>query len=288
MKAVIGTVFGSLTLLAVPQRGSKGKALFRCACGNEKEIRLGHVTSGATVSCGCAKRSVFVVAGQKSGRLTVINPEAGVRGKARAALCQCECGTKKLVDVWQIANQVTRSCGCLVVDVASKLALRHGEEGTRLYKIWHGIKCRCQTPSAGNYPRYGGRGIAVCDEWSNSYESFRDWAVGAGYADDLQIDRIDNNGNYEPSNCRWVKSVVNANNRGNHHWLTAFGERKTLAEWSRDPRCKISWHALKQRARKSPMSPEEILTLDSERARKRGHELRKRLGNAVPESGREG
>lgn len=286
MKPLVGSAFGSLTLLSLPERGMGSKALFRCVCGKEKLIRLSHVTTGATVSCGCVKRKVFVSKGQKSGRLTVLNPEAGSKGSARVALCECECGTRKLVDVWQIANQVTRSCGCLVVDVASKLSLRHGEEGTRLYKVWHGMKARCQTPSAGNWSRYGGRGISVCQEWSESYEAFRDWAISAGYADDLQIDRIDNDANYEPDNCRWVSALVNANNRSNHHWLEAFGERKTLAEWARDSICKISWHALKQRARKSLMTPEEILTLDEEQARKRGYELRKRFGASVPEGGR--
>lgn len=286
MKPSVGSLFGSLTLLALPGEGDGKKALFRCVCGNEKRIRLDHVTTGATVSCGCAKRSVFVAIGQKSGRLTVIDPEAGTRGKARAALCQCECGRKKLVDVWQIANQVTRSCGCLVVDVASELSLRHGEEGTRLYVIWNGMKRRCHTPSAGNWHRYGGRGISVCKEWIDSYEAFRDWAISAGYADNLQIDRINNDGNYGPENCRWVTSSVNANNRGNHHRLAAFGETKTLAEWARDPRCRISISALKQRARKSLLSSEEILTLNSVQARSRGNELRRELGNAVPESWR--
>lgn len=281
MKPKIGDVFGSLTLLSAPHSESKGKALFRCTCGKEKEIRLGHVTSGATVSCGCAKRSVFVAEGQKSGRLTVITPDAGKRGKARAALCLCECGKKKLIDVWQIANKTTKSCGCLVVDIASSLSFRHGEEGSRLYGIWHGMKSRCYTKSADNWSRYGGRGISVCDDWRNLYESFRDWAIDAGYADGLQIDRIDNNGDYEPNNCRWVTPRENSNNRGNNRWLTAFGERKTLSEWSDDQRCKITLSALKQRARSSKMSHEEILTLDENQARRRGYELRKRSGVAV-------
>ncbi|WP_137748373.1 hypothetical protein [Acidovorax sp. NB1] len=141
------------------------------------------------------------------------------------------------------------------------MSLTHGEEGTPLYVVWHSMKARCQIPSAGPYERYGGRGISVCQEWSDSYVKFRDWALAAGYKQGLQIDRRDNDGDYEPGNCRWVTPVVNANNRGNHRTLTAFGETKTMAEWARDDRCAVSISALKQRVRKGRYTDEEAITL---------------------------
>lgn len=89
----------------------------------------------------------------------------------------------------------------------------HGFSTTRLYKIWQGMKNRCSNPNAGPYPDYGGRGITVYQEWQESFMSFREWAIANGYTDDLEIDRIDNNGNYEPDNCRWITHSENMKNR---------------------------------------------------------------------------
>lgn len=117
---------------------------------------------------------------------------------------------------------------------------------TRLYRIWRGMKRRCYTDSATGYKQYGGRGIGVCAEWQD-FASFRQWSIENGYSDELTIDRIDNDGNYEPDNCRWVTQKEQANNRSNNSLLTAFGECKTLSEWSEDPRCKVQYIALKMR-----------------------------------------
>lgn len=101
----------------------------------------------------------------------------------------------------------------------------------RLYRIWADMKRRCKNSDRPNYKNYGGKGIRVCQEWENSFDSFREWALNNGYSDDLSIDRIDNNGNYEPSNCCWVTAKEQANNKRNNLHIEYKGETRTLAQW---------------------------------------------------------
>lgn len=110
---------------------------------------------------------------------------------------------------------------------------KHGLKHTRLYSIWNGIKIRCLNPNFIRYKDYGGRGITICDEWKNDFQAFYDWAMSNGYADNLTIDRIDNNGNYEPSNCRWVAMDVQANNSRHCRNIEFNGEVHSLSEWAR-------------------------------------------------------
>lgn len=122
----------------------------------------------------------------------------------------------------------------------SKRNTKHGlcfdENGkkTRLYNIWIRMKQRCFNKNSSDYDRYGGRGIAVCEEWKNCYKEFHDWAIANGYNDELSIDRIDNDGDYEPDNCQWITMAQQARNKRNSHMITHNGETKTLAEWAED------------------------------------------------------
>lgn len=118
----------------------------------------------------------------------------------------------------------------------NKLAEKHGLSHTRLHRIWHSMYCRCYYPSTNQYKNYGGKGIKVCEEWKHieGFIKFYNWATNNGYSDELTLDRIDVNGNYEPSNCRWVTKEVQDNNRGNNRRITYKGETKTLAQWSRE------------------------------------------------------
>lgn len=110
--------------------------------------------------------------------------------------------------------------------------LKHGFYGTRLYEIWRAMKKRCHLKTHIHYKNYGGRGIVVCDEWKNDSKTFFEWALSNGYRDDLTIDRIDNNGNYEPSNCRWVSVKTQCRNTRKNHLITYNGETRCLIEWS--------------------------------------------------------
>lgn len=147
-------------------------------------------------------------------------------------LCQCECGRTVIVSGANLRNGHIKSCGCYRSEIARKNATKHGLRQTRLYKIFHGMKKRCYTPTAINFSIYGGRGITICEEWLNDFQAFYDWAMSNGYADDLSIDRIDVNGNYEPSNCRWVSMKEQVNNRRANRFITYNGETHTLSEWS--------------------------------------------------------
>lgn len=122
---------------------------------------------------------------------------------------------------------------------------KHGIYNTRIYHIWQQMKIRCYDKKAISYNNYGGRGIIVCEEWLNNPCAFYEWAITNGYGDNLQIDRIDNNGNYEPSNCRWLDKKGQARNRRSNHTVEINGEKHLLVEWAEI--CGVSLNTINQR-----------------------------------------
>lgn len=108
----------------------------------------------------------------------------------------------------------------------------HGMTGTRIHDEWRAMKRRCYTKSHIEFPRYGGRGITVCDEWLHDFQAFYDWAMANGYRDDLTLDRKNANGNYEPLNCRWATQKEQQNNRRNNHYITYNGETLTARQFA--------------------------------------------------------
>ena len=109
---------------------------------------------------------------------------------------------------------------------------KHKGSKSRLYSIWSNMKTRCYNSNSPKYKAYGARGVTICDEWRYSYPNFQEWAVSTGYSEDLTIDRINVNGNYEPSNCRWLSIKQQENNRTNNRLITYKGETKTMSEWA--------------------------------------------------------
>ena len=121
---------------------------------------------------------------------------------------------------------------------------KHGMSGTSLYRAYMAMMKRCYREKDQRYNRYGARGITVCGEWRNDKTKFFEWALSNGYSEGLSLDRIDNDGNYCPENCRWVNSIIQANNRSTNKLVECKGETHTLAEWSRIsgvPDNRISW-----------------------------------------------
>lgn len=172
--------------------------------------------------------------GRKFGRLTVVGIED--RGTRKTYYeCMCECGNKKSVRADSLLCGAIRSCGCLKKEQDNINLARdtHGQSKTRLYKTWQGMKKRCENPNDKRYTDYGGRGVKVCEEW-HEFSNFYEWAIKNGYNEELTIDRIDNMGNYEPSNCRWATNKEQANNRRSNVYITIGNTTKTLTEW-----CKI-------------------------------------------------
>lgn len=142
--------------------------------------------------------------------------------------CVCECGSKRRLQGGLLTSGKVVSCGCYNREVITK----HGLDGNKLYHVLNSMKHRCDSPKSKSYHRYGGRGITVCDTWRNDPYSFIGWAMTHGYEDGLSIDRIDNDGNYCPENCRWVDKRTQARNTSHNTWLTYKGETKTISEWA--------------------------------------------------------
>lgn len=172
------------------------------------------------------------IIGRKFGRLTVIE-ECKERDKSVGIIYKCKCDCGKFINISgnSIRSGKTKSCGCLRKEVTGNRKRTHGKQGTRLYRIWQGMKNRCYNKNDKRYQDWGGRGIAVCSEWKDKFMVFYNWAVSNGYDDNLTIDRIDNNKGYEPSNCRWITNKENSNNTRRNIYLT-YNKTQTLAQWA--------------------------------------------------------
>lgn len=214
-----------------------------------------------------------VKVGNKFGRLEIKEiylKKYKSEGKNRSfCWCLCDCGNYKEIRLDGLKSGATKSCGCLQKEIAkqNKSSFKHGKSGgkNKLYEIWYGLKQRCLNPNGPSWKYYGGRGIAVCEEWKNNYLKFEEWALSNGYKKGLTIDRIDNNGNYCPRNCRWVTRKEQANNRSSNVYLTVFGETKTMLDWFKDERCKVKiYKTLKSRIEYG-WSHEEAITKPNHR-----------------------
>jgi len=175
--------------------------------------------------------------GQRFGRLKVLKLEKKDKHYNLFWLCECDCGNKKVIRGSGLKANLTKSCGCLSVELSTKrlneATKTHGfANKERLYEIWKNMKRRCYDKTNKRYENYGGKGVSVCEEWKNDYLVFRKWAFSKGYNENLTIDRIDVNGDYEPSNCKWSTLAEQMNNQTKNRFLTYRGKTMTMSQWA--------------------------------------------------------
>lgn len=171
--------------------------------------------------------------GQRFGRLTVLefvpNDKRGSYWK-----CKCDCGKTGIYQGSSLLSKNTQSCGCLKLVTAKTIQnqyiKKHGKRKTRLYNIWAKMRYRCYSQKDLAYNDYGERGIIVCDEWKDNFQAFYDWAMLNGYRDDLSIDRVDNDGNYTPQNCRWTDMKTQSRNRRSNTIVEYKGKAMCLTD----------------------------------------------------------
>lgn len=268
IKDISGNRYGRLTVVEYAGKNRQGKSLWKCKCdcGNEKNITASDLSSGRVNSCGCLRKEVTAkknfkdLTGKTFGKLQVIQRGKTDKSKKIHWICRCECG--KICDVEAarlVSGRAVRCKDCSLKIVAEKNK-KHGKCHSRIYAIYSGMKNRCFNSGNYSYDKYGKRGITVCEEWigENGFDNFCKWAMENGYNDELSIDRIDVNGNYEPSNCRWVSIKEQQNNKRNNHFETYNGETKTLKQWSED--LGIDYFVLTGRINKCHWSFERAIT----------------------------
>lgn len=167
----------------------------------------------------------------KFNRLTVLQRDKNKWNRVMWK-CRCDCGNIILVNSYALKSGSAKSCGCYKSEILGNTMRKHKLSNTRIYNIWKGMRKRCNNPNSSNYYLYGGRGIKVCKEW-NKFLPFYSWSMQNGYAENLSIDRINNNGNYEPSNCRWVDRKQQNNNTRQNVFITYNGKTLTLSQWAK-------------------------------------------------------
>lgn len=174
-------------------------------------------------------RKRLELAGYRFGKLTALE-FLERRNKQSYWLLQCDCGNAVQASLGNLRSGQILSCGCSRSDTRRVQLTTHGCTGTRIYRIWCGMRRRCELVTCSSYHMYGQRGIAVCEEWQE-FAAFNEWAIASGYRDDLSIERSDNNGPYAPWNCTWASAKQQARNRRSSRMININGELKPLCEW---------------------------------------------------------
>lgn len=187
------------------------------------------------------------LSGLKYGRLKVLRLHER-RKKHTYYLCECECGEKKAIRSDRLKNGNTKSCGCLKLEKKScgdgekterkkgseATYYKHGKSHHPLYTVWRGMKERCNNHKRPFYKHYGGRGIKVCNEWSNDFQPFYDWSISNGYEKGLTLDRKDNNKGYSPENCEWKTHKQQNRNTRRNKLITIGDQTKCVSEWAEE------------------------------------------------------
>lgn len=231
-KDLTGLQFSNWLVVSFSHKDSK-RNYWDCECQCEKKTRriidTYPLVHKKRKSCGCLPR--VDITNEKFGKWKVLE-FSHMKGRSYW-ICQCDCGTMSTKRLDQLTAGITRDCGCsnnfnMDGTTSSKEV---GEMDSRIASIWYGMHHRCQNKDHINYSGYGGRGISICKDWYY-YDNFKDWAMKNGYSDDLELDRIDNDGNYNPSNCRWATREQQCYNKRNTIYIEYKGKKRTLKELS--------------------------------------------------------
>lgn len=235
---MIGKEYGYWTVLSVadPKIDISGRRklalLCRCRCGTERVVTKNTLLNGRSKSCGCYHRermhetSYEDLVGQRFEHL-LVKKDIGRRGTSTLWLCLCDCGNYTEATTADLRRRHKVSCGCY----AKSMRITHGGSKERLYQEWLSMRRRCYDKNTIGWDIYGGRGIIVCEEWSNDYDAFRKWSYENGYDDTLTLDRINYDGNYCPDNCRWITKHDQCRNTRYNRFETMNGETKTVIDW---------------------------------------------------------
>jgi len=184
------------------------------------------------------------IKGLRFSRLTVLYLAGCDQSRTVYWVCICDCGVETVARGTSLRSGAIKSCGCLRKERLDKSITTHGLTGgrnhtLRLYRIWRNMKSRCFNPKTPKYKNHGGRGITICPEWMD-YKPFHNWAIANGYQDDLTIERIDNDGDYCPENCKWATYKEQSLNSRQNHIISYKGKSKTLKEWADSMKIKYS------------------------------------------------
>lgn len=227
-----GKKFGKLTVISradnyISRHGAISCWLCRCDCGTELVVRGSNLKSGHTKSCGCLV-SEEDITNKTFNRLTAIKFHHKDRRGKSYWVFRCSCGNEVVARKSSVTFGEIKSCGC-----SKKTShVTHGLSKSDLYSVFHAMKQRCFNKNCREYHNYGARGITICTAWLNDSESFFTWALNNGYKKGLTIDRIDNNGNYCPENCRWSTLDVQQRNKRSTRLLKYRGETRCEADWA--------------------------------------------------------
>jgi hypothetical protein len=250
---ITGMKFARLTAIGFCEKiGDKNLWAFQCDCGRVVKHRASPVKRGEIKSCGCLKLKPIAI-GAVFERWTVLSECGRSEQGHRLLRCRCECGAERVVLGASLTSGRSNSCSCRKIANTTT----HGMTGSREIQCWRNMISRCYYEKSSEFPSYGGRGITVCDRWRESFENFYS-DMGAKPSRLHSIDRIDNDGSYEPENCRWATLAEQNTNKRSNRKITAFGVTKCLVEWSRQTG--LPSQSIIHRIDIQHLSPEEALT----------------------------